>query len=188
MTGCGLSHSDIGGYTSLFGNVRTKELFLRWAEMAVFTPVMRTHEGNRPDDNFQYYDDEDTMERLARLVEVYTMLAPYTREVVRETAGRGIPAQRPLFLHYEEDGACYDIQYQYLYGRDLLAAPVYLENQTEWEVYLPADEWIHLWTGREYGGGTVKVEAQIGEPPVFYRKKSAYAPIFQSIQGKYGVR
>ena len=188
MTGCGLSHSDIGGYTSLFGNVRTKELFLRWAEMAVFTPVMRTHEGNRPDDNFQYYDDEDTMERLARLVEVYTMLAPYTREVVKETAGRGIPAQRPLFLHYEEDGACYDIQYQYLYGRDLLAAPVYLENQTEWEVYLPADEWIHLWTGREYGGGTVKVEAQLGEPPVFYRKKSAYAPVFQSIQGKYGVR
>jgi len=47
-----------------FDNTRTKELFLRWAEMAMFTPFMRTHEGNRPDTNFQYYDDEDTMERL----------------------------------------------------------------------------------------------------------------------------
>lgn len=44
MSGCGLTHSDIGGYTSLFGNTRTKEVFLRWAEMAAFTPVMRTHE------------------------------------------------------------------------------------------------------------------------------------------------
>ena len=66
MIGCGLNHSDIGGYTSLFGNVRDKELFLRWAESAVFTPVMRTHEGNRPDDCFQYYDDADCMKELAR--------------------------------------------------------------------------------------------------------------------------
>ena len=83
MTGCGLTHSDIGGYTSLFDNTRTKELFLRWAEMAMFTPVMRTHEGNRPETNFQYYDDEDAMEQLARLVDIYTMLAPYTKALVK---------------------------------------------------------------------------------------------------------
>ena len=53
MVGCGLNHCDIGGYTSLFDNCRTKEVFLRWAEMAAFMPVMRTHEGNRPDTNFQ---------------------------------------------------------------------------------------------------------------------------------------
>ena len=86
MSGCGLSHSDIGGYTSLFGNCRTKELFLRWSEMAAFTPVMRTHECNRPDENFQYYDDEDCMNKLARLVDVYTMLAPYTKALVAENA------------------------------------------------------------------------------------------------------
>lgn len=44
MVGCGLNHCDIGGYTSLFDNCRTKEVFLRWAEMAAFMPVMRTHE------------------------------------------------------------------------------------------------------------------------------------------------
>ena len=45
MSGCGLSHSDIGGYTSLFGNTRTKELFLRWAEMAAFTDVYKRQPG-----------------------------------------------------------------------------------------------------------------------------------------------
>ena len=48
LLGNAYHHSDIGGYTSLFGNVRTPELVMRWAEMAAFTPVMRTHEGNRP--------------------------------------------------------------------------------------------------------------------------------------------
>lgn len=49
----------------------------------MFTPVMRTHEGNRPETNFQYYDDEDAMEQLARLVDIYTMLAPYTKALVK---------------------------------------------------------------------------------------------------------
>ncbi len=129
MSGCGLTHSDIGGYTSLFGNTRTKEVFLRWAEMAAFTPVMRTHEGNRPEENFQYYDDEDCMERLARLVDIYTMLAPYMKTLVAENAKRGIPVQRPLFLHNEDDEACYNIQYEYLLGEDVLVAPVYLAEQ-----------------------------------------------------------
>ncbi len=107
MSGVGLSHSDIGGYTSLFDNTRTKNLFLRWAEMAAFTPVMRTHEGNRPDTNFQYYDDDDCITQLARLVDVYTMISEYTKQLVTENATKGIPVQRPLFLHYTEDEKTY---------------------------------------------------------------------------------
>lgn len=186
MTGCGLSHSDIGGYTSLFGNTRTKELFLRWAEMAAFTPVMRTHEGNRPEENFQYYEDEDCMNRLARLVDVYTMMAPYLKMLVAENAKTGIPVQRPLFLHNEEDEACYDIQYEYMLGRDVLVAPVYLAERIQWEVYLPKGEWIHLWTGDEYGKGSHTVCASLGDTPVFYRKGSEHAPLFEGIRRKHG--
>lgn len=186
MSGCGLSHSDIGGYTSLFGNVRTKEVFLRWSEMAAFTPFMRTHEGNRPDECFQYYEDEDCMNRLARLVDVYTMLAPYMKTLVAENAEKGIPVQRPLFLHNEEDAACYDIQFEYLLGPDMLVAPVYLADQTQWEVYLPKGEWIHLWTGEEFGKGTHTVSAELGDTPVFYKKDSEYAPLFEEIRKKHG--
>lgn len=187
MTGCGITHSDIGGYTSLFGNTRTKELFLRWSEMAMFTPVMRTHEGNRPEENFQYYEDEDTMEQLARMVDIYTMLAPYTKALVKENAERGIPVQRPLFMHYQSDQKAYEIQYQYLFGADVLAAPVYLEGQKDWKLYLPEDQWIHFWTGAEFPGGEITVAAEIGYPPVFYRKDSPYASLFESIGKKHGA-
>lgn len=186
MSGCGLTHSDIGGYTSLFGNTRTKEVFLRWAEMAAFTPVMRTHEGNRPEENFQYYDDEDCMERLARLVDIYTMLAPYMKTLVAENAKRGIPVQRPLFLHNEDDEACYNIQYEYLLGEDVLVAPVYLAEKESWEVYLPEGQWIHFWTGEEYGKGTHQVPAPLGDTPAFYRKDSQYAALFEEIRKKHG--
>lgn len=186
MTGCGLTHSDIGGYTSQYGNKRTKEVFLRWAEMAAFTAVMRTHECNRPEENFQYYDDEDCMVRLARLVDVYTMLKPYIKALVHENCTEGIPVQRPLFLHNEDDPRCYEIQYQYLLGPDLLAAPVYLAEQTEWPVYLPEGEWVHLWTGKTYGKGDHTVPAALGDTPVFYKKDSKYAELFAEIGKKHG--
>ena len=185
MSGMGLSHSDIGGYTSLFDNTRTKELFLRWVEMAAFTPVMRTHEGNRPETNFQYYDDDDCMVKFAKMVDVYTMMKTYIKDAVALNASKGVPVQRPLFIHYPEDKKTYDIQYQYLFGQDVLVAPVHEEGKTEWEVYLPQDSWVHLWTGKEYNGGTITVDAPIGQPPVFYRKGSKYVDIFTKIQQKY---
>ncbi len=188
MSGCGLHHSDIGGYTSLFNNCRTREVFLRWAEMAVFTPVMRTHEGNRPEENFQYYNDADTLEQFARLTQIYTMLAPYTKSLVKINAASGLPVQRPLFLHYEKDEKTYDIQTEYLFGEDMLVAPVYLPDVQEWEVYLPKDQWIHLWSGEEFLGGTVTVKAAIGYTPVFYRKNSGFKNIFEEIQKQYGVK
>jgi len=186
MTGCGLSHSDIGGYTSLFGNCRTKELFLRWAEMAVFTPVMRTHEGNRPDENFQYYDDDDTMRQLARLVEIHVTLKPYLKESVSENAEKGLPVQRPLFIHYPYEAETYDIQTQYLFGRDVLVAPIVEKGRVEREVYLPGDEWIHLWSGKPFDKGVHTIAAPMGQPPAFYRKKSPYASLFESLLERNG--
>ncbi|MBY6036931.1 alpha-glucosidase [Fictibacillus nanhaiensis] len=181
MTGCGLHHSDIGGYTSLHGNKRTKELLLRWTDMAAFTPVMRTHEGNRPNDCFQFDGDEETLHHFARMTDIYVNLAPYTKKIVKENAEKGTPVQRPLFMHYEDDAIAYDIQYQYLYGRDMLVAPVYEEGATHWKVYLPEDEWVHLWTGEEYQGGYVEVHAPVGEPPVFYRKNSRDKELFETL-------
>ena len=165
-------HSDIGGYTSLFGNRRTPELFQRWAEMAAFTPVMRTHEGNRPDENFQFWQDEGVLAHFARMTRIYVALVPYLRRLSAEASTRGLPLQRPLFLHYEDDPQAYEIQDQYLYGEDLLVAPVHQAGCEEWEPYLPAGaRWIHLWSGLVFDGGArVKVPAPLGHPPVFVRE------------------
>ncbi|WP_298840499.1 alpha-glucosidase [Clostridium sp.] len=179
MTGCGLHHSDIGGYTTLFEMKRTKELFMRWAEMAAFTPVMRTHEGNRPEANWQFDSDDDTIYHFAKMSMVYTTLAPYTKELVKENSNKGIPVQRPLFMHYENDERSYSIKYEYLYGRDILVAPVYEPGKTKWNVYLPEDKWVHLWTGKEYNGGDIEVSVPLGQPAVFYRKESDHVELFK---------
>ncbi len=187
ICGVGYSHSDIGGYTSLFDNVRTEELFLRWAEMAVFTAMMRTHEGNRPESNFQCYDSVSCMESLARLTQIYTDLAPYTKTLDEEYQNTGMPMQRPLFFYYEKEERTLTEQFSYLFGRDILVSPVVEEKAASKRVFLPEDRWIHLWSGEEYSGGEHKIASPLGYPPVFYRRESPFGILFGEIQRKYGI-
>lgn len=177
-------HSDIGGYTSLFGNTRTPELLMRWAEMAAFTPVMRSHEGNRPAENVQIDQDPAVLAHFARMTRVHVHLAPYLRLLSREAAATGLPCQRPLFLHHEDDRHTYAIQDAYLYGRDLLVAPVWRAGQESWSTYLPAGtDWVHVWTGARFDGGAeVRVSAPLGEPPVFRRADSTHAALFDALR------
>lgn len=184
MLGNAFHHSDIGGYTSLFGNTRTPELIQRWAEMAAFTPVMRTHEGNRPRDNLQIDQDETVLRHFARMTRIYRHLAPYLRALSQQASARGWPVQRPLFVHFEHDVHAYDIQDQYLYGPDLLIAPVHAAGAQEWSAYLPqGEEWEHLWSGRRWGGGRrVSVPAPLGEPPVFVRIGSPHHELFAGLR------
>lgn len=182
VCGMGLHHSDIGGYTTLYHMKRSKELLKRWIDFSAFTPMMRSHEGNRPEDNWQFDSDEDTLAHLARMGKIFTKLSPYMKALVKENAKSGIPVMRPLFFHYEGDEACYDIQYEYLLGRDMLVSPVYDEAVQKWKVFLPEDSWIHLWTGKEFSGGNIEVEAKEGYPPVFYRKYSGYSQLFSEVR------
>jgi len=181
LMGNGIHHSDIGGYTTLHGLKRPKELFQRWAEMAAFTPIMRTHEGNRPGDNHQFDSDPETLVHLARMTKIFKHLKPYIKAAVAENAKVGLPVQRPLFMHYDNDPETYDIKYQYLFGRDLIVAPIYNEGQTIQKLYLPEDEWIHVWTGKTFTGGWIEIEAPIGKPAVFYRKAAEQVDLLSKI-------
>ncbi len=181
MTGVPYAHSDIGGYTSIYGNIRTKELFERWLELSVFTALMRTHEGNRPNENFQFYQDEETLLRMARMSQLRVALKPYVKAIAKEASQKGLPMQRPIFMHYEKDQPSYDLQDTFLYGSDILVAPVLKEGEDTRQVHLPEDDWVHLWTKERFNGGTYTVEAPIGYPPVFYREKSPYRSLFDSI-------
>ena len=185
LLGNAYHHSDIGGYTSLFGNVRTAELIQRWSEMAAFTPVMRSHEGNRPDDNLQIDQDPAVLAHFAKMTRVYRHLAPYLRAISNEAAATGLPVQRPLFLHFEDDPRAYETQTAYLYGPDLLVAPVVEAGAVTRTVYLPAGaDWIHAWSGASFAGGAeIEIAAPIGEPPVFHRAGSPHAVLFAGLPG-----
>ncbi|XP_071178481.1 sulfoquinovosidase-like isoform X2 [Mytilus edulis] len=185
LSGTGLTHFDIGGYTT-FGSLglrRTAELLLRSAEMAVFTPVMRTHEGNQPDFNVQAYSNQYILLQFARLVKIYRMLGNYTNSVIQTCVRDGIPAQRPLVLHYQNDPVAVNAKYQYMYGSDLLIAPVIQANVTSQKVYLPQGEWVFLWNTSTQTAGNkyITVPAPIGQPPVFYQKTSPYSATFNAV-------
>jgi alpha-glucosidase len=169
LSGIGHFHSDIGGYTTVGWIKRSKELFMRWAEQAAFSPLMRTHEGNRPTVNHQFDSDAETLAHFARMSRVHVRLKPYLAQARLEYQEQGLPLMRHLWLHYPQERMTYDLKYQYLLGRDLLVAPVLKKGATSVRVYLPGDQWIHLWTGKEHSPGWQRVEAPIGYPPVFCR-------------------
>jgi len=184
LVGNAFSHSDVGGYTSLFANVRTEELMLRWYELGAFAPVMRTHEGNRPDDNCQIDSTPELIAGFVRWSGIHARLAPYVAHLVAEAQATGLPAQRALFLHYPTDRETFTIQDQYLYGADLMVAPVIEAGAVMRRVYLPADTgagWRHVWSGQDFAPGWHDVAAPIGQPPVFYRAGSAFAALFASL-------
>jgi len=180
--GVGIHHSDIGGYTSLHWIRRSKEVFLRWAELCAFTPLMRTHEGNRPDTNWQFDSDQETLRHLARMTQIYVSLKDYHLHTMEEYVKSGLPTLRHPYLHYEGDETLHALKYQYLYGRDLLVAPVLRRGRKSWRVYLPDDRWIHLWSGREVAKGWLTVASPLGCPPVFYRAGSRFKPLFEALK------
>jgi len=181
ICGIGYYHFDIGGFHSLQNYIRTKEMFMRWTEAAVFTTVMRTHESIKPFDNLQFDYDDETLEHLARMVDIHVRLKPYLQDLSEEYQEKGISPFRGCFLHYENDLELRDLKYQYMLGPDLVIAPVIEPNKDEWKVYLSKDDWIHFWSNIEYKGGWITVEAPLGKPPVFYRKESKFKDLFKSL-------
>ena len=182
LVGNAYSHSDVGGYTSLHGNVRTADLMMRWCELGAFSPVMRSHEGNRPDDNLQIDSSDALLAQFAAMSKVHAILAPYVRHLSDEAVATGLPVQRPLFLHYFDE-ALFAVQDQYLYGADMLVAPIVEARSTGREVILPGEQpWRHLWSGEDFAPGTHFVPSPYGQPPVFYRPESQFAPLFATLQ------
>ncbi|MDZ7688338.1 MAG: alpha-glucosidase [Halobacteriales archaeon] len=188
VSGISHNHFDAGGYTSIVrgpvGSGRGRELLLRWLEAAAFTAVYRTHEGNQPDENAQIYNDSGTYDQFARFAKVYASLAPYRKHVCAEAEERGLPVVRPLFLHYPDDETAREIHTQFLLGREILVAPVVEKGARDRRVYLPDDEWTHLWTGDAYEEGWHSLDAPVGEPPAFYRSEAAdrMEPVLENLR------
>ncbi len=183
MSGCGIHSHDTGGYTALYHMKRTKELLMRWAEFSTFTPVFRTHEGNRPNINWQFDGDEETIRHFSWCSRIHTALYPYTKAVTEEYYTTGVPAMRPLFLEYPQETAGYHLKYQYLLGSDLLVAPVYTEGAQTVELYAPDDDqWISVWDDSVLSPGFNTVAAPMGRPAVYYRRDSAFAAVFKALK------
>jgi alpha-glucosidase len=154
LLGLGLSGfpfvgSDIGG----FADAPSAELYTRWLQAGVFYPFMRTHTAfDTPDQEpWSYGVRHEAVNR--RAIELRYELLPHLYQVMREASESGVPAMRPVFLEFPEDGQTWGLDDQFMFGRDLMVAPVLREAAAERSIYLPAGDWYDYWTGRLVSGG-----------------------------------
>ena len=110
-------------------------------------------------------------------------MRPYTERLMREAHEKGSPVIRPLFYGFPEDKKAWEVEDQYLYGADILVAPILYAEQRERRVYLPEGvNWTEVWTGKEYEGGqTITVDAPIDQIPLFV-KRFRIAGSFESLR------
>lgn len=170
--------SDIGGF---IGHP-SGELFCRWLELGVFTPLMRAHSViDAPNKEPWEYSEAFTSINRKTISLRYTFI-PYIYAVMHEASEEGLPAMRPLIFEFPADDRFLGADDAYLFGRNLLVAPVLLEGERTRTVDLPRGTWYDYWTDTAFaGGGTVTVAAPLETLPLFV-KAGAVIPTQQPVQ------
>lgn len=161
---------DIGGF---YGPELTPGLYIRWTQFGAFSPLMRAH-GLRPREPWEFGDQALSICR--DWIRLRYSLLPYLWQVGHEVEQKGLPFIRPLCLEYPADRVAIDIDDEYLFGRDLLVAPV-MDDGTEpvtRSIYLPEGSWYDFFTDERFEGtGFIEREVSIEQMPVFVRAGAA---------------
>ncbi|QUQ65961.1 glycoside hydrolase family 31 protein [Kutzneria sp. CA-103260] len=177
--------TDIGGFHGGDpASAEYRELMIRWFQYGVFCPLFRLHGHREPRIGFGAGHSGGPNEVWSYGAEAYEIIADqlrlrerlrgYIGEQLAETARTGIPLLRPLFVDYPDDPSAWTVEDQFLFGPDLLVAPVTELGARSRPVRLPAGTaWIDVATGMEHAGGeTVEVQAPLARIPVFRRAGS----------------
>ena len=159
--------TDVGGF---FHPVpETGELYARWFQLGAFSPIFRSH-GWVWREHVPWAHGPEVEAICRRYAELRYRLLPYTYTLAWQAHTQGLPLMRPLVLNFPDDPRTWTLDHEYLWGDDLLVAPVTREGATSWPVYLPADRWYDFWTGARYEGpGGVTVTAPVDRLPLFVR-------------------
>lgn len=184
--------TDIGGFvpTKEF----TAELYLRWFQFGAFCTLFRCHgrawklrlpwgwdtgETGPPEiSNYRGASLPDPSELhntqvepiCRKYLELRYRMLPYLYSAVRECSTTGMPVVRALWLHYPDDPVAVARDDEYLWGRDILVAPVCEMGATSRRVYLPRGDWYDFWTGEKMTGGREITRAvDLGTMPLFVR-------------------
>jgi alpha-glucosidase len=178
LSGLALTGADIGG----FAQSPSPELYTRWLEAGIFYPYCRTHTeyGSRNQEPWSFGNGMEDINR--RSIELRYRLLPYLYNAFRQSAETGLPVMRALLLDYPDDPDAVGQNEEFLFGDDLLVAPVVKDGEHEWKVYLPRGDWYDFWNDRRVTGpANVTVEAPLDRVPIFVRA-GALIPAQQVVQ------
>jgi len=163
MSGFPFYSHDVGGF---FG-IPSPELYVRWMQLGAFSSHVRAH-GVPPREPWAFGDDAESMVR--QIVELRYRLLPYLWTAARIASETGLPVVRPLLLAWPDDPIAWQVDDEYLFGPDILVAPVMDEGATSRAVYLPAGTWWDFWSGAAVAGGRyVTAAAPLDRIPLFIR-------------------
>jgi alpha-glucosidase (family GH31 glycosyl hydrolase) len=191
--------TDIGGFvpTKEF----TAELYLRWFQFGAFCTLFRCHgrawklrlpwgwdTGDPGPIEIRNYDGASIpdasqlhnaqVEPICRkYLELRYRMLPYLYSAVRECTTTGMPVMRGLWLHYPDDAVAIARADEYLWGRDVLVAPVVEQGVTSRHVYLPREGWYDFWTGEHVDGGREITRAVDLETLPLYVRAGAILPL-----------
>lgn len=165
---CGFAQAgvDIGG----FGGHTDAELLMRWYQVGIFYPFFRNHcaMGQRAQEPWAFGPEVEAS--IRRLIRVRTSLVRYIETLFVEHRETGAPLMRPLSWHYPRDERAEKIDDQFLFGSDLLVAPILARAQRERLVYLPEGEWEPFDGGDALPGGRYyRVAWEFDSVPAFIR-------------------
>jgi alpha-glucosidase/alpha-D-xyloside xylohydrolase len=180
--------SDIGGFYP--NRELTGELYARWFQFGAFCPSFRSHGRDwwtrlpwgwglsemGPLENRGSHPLESELNNPAiepickKYAELRYQLMPYTYTLARQARDTGMPFMRALWLHYPDDEKARGLGSEYLWGRDLLVAPVFTKGAAIRDVYLPAGDWYDWWSNAKHAGGqTVTREVDLATMPIYVR-------------------
>lgn len=171
--------TDIGGF---FGGDPAspyfRELIVRWFQYGVFCPLFRLHGFRLPANSWDsggpneaWSFGEEAYAIIRELLFLRERLRPYIMAQMRLAHERGVPPMRPLFFDFPQDKGSWAIEDQFMFGPDLLVAPVLYEGARSREVYLPAGaQWRDAWTDEIHDGGQrITAEAPLERIPLYLR-------------------
>ena len=184
--------TDIGGFHG--GDIRTeyfRELIVRWFQYGVFCPVFRLHGHREPFQgplpasgagNELWSFGEEAYGILRELLLLRERLRPYIRRQMMPASEKGIPPMRPLFFDFPQDAECAGVEDQFMFGPDILVAPVLARGARERTVCLPdGTAWIDAGTGKSHpGGNRITVSAPLDSVPVVLRPNSGLESAFKA--------
>lgn len=183
--------TDIGGFHGGSpDDPNFRECIIRWFQYGAFCPVFRLHGDREPHSqplgtsgggicasgaaNEVWSYGEEAYGIFKKYMLIRERMKPYITEQMKAAHEEGTPPMRPLFYDFPKDKAAWNIEDEYMFGPDILVAPVLYEGARSRSVYLPeGSEWIEVNTGSRYEGGKcVECEAPLEVMPIFLRKEA----------------
>lgn len=174
---------DIGGHM-FHRNQKTTdpELYTRWLQYGVFTPIFKTHSTKDPRIERRIWQFPDQMFLMRDAIRLRYTLAPYIYNAARQNYDTGVSMCRPMYYDYPEQAKAYDTPEQYMFGDDILATAIVnpvdsITGLAERTVWFPEGAWYDCATGSMYTGGrTETLRYTLAENP-WYAKAGSIIPM-----------